>query len=805
VRAAAWPALAWLAGAGAAFAVYLRLAQTRAVNSDGASQALQAWDMLHGNPLLRGWTVSDVSFYPTELPQYALVELVGGLRADVVDIAAAMTYTLAVLLAALVARGTATGRQALLRVAVAAGIMLAPQLGAGTNVLLSSPDHIGTSVPLLLTWLVLDRGRRRWYLPLITPALLAWADVADSITLVAGILPLALVCGARGARAARAGARGKAGYELAMAGGALAAAGAARLILGAVTAAGGFTVRPLSTQVAPLSAILGHNLPAAGRCVLVLFGADAGSPLAGEAAFFLLLHLAGVTLAVAGVAVAAWRVRRGLDLAGQVLLAAIAVNLAAFGVTERAVDLASAREIAPVLPFAAALAARELSPALGRVRWRPARLAPGPARTAPLSSGAGGPRLAGPVLAPPVLAGPVLAGSLLAGPVLAGSLLAGPVLAGSLLAGPVLAVIGIGYAAGLGLELTAPAAPPQGADLTAWLRAHDLGGSGLAGYWQASVVTLTSGGTVAIRPIADVGDGIGPHPGEVSDAWFDPGRSRARFVVMSPGEPGYPGYADYQAALATWGAPARVYHVGPYTIWYWPKNLLSTIRRLRPNPPRPARQTGGSHDQQVRRHADGVARRGRARRHRHDRRGRLRHPAHPGGRREQRAQLRPGGGLDRVPAGPAHRQPGDRAAHRRAGARRGAGAARRRAVKHRYRHPGHHGGDAHGLLGQQAGQGRAVIRRERAELQPERPARCLLRRAAGHGHHRPAAGLPRGRSARPALETGRLRVSAAPVRTTRPLIFARPLTSRWPAAARSRRPPPAGPPSAPTRPRRRSP
>ena len=24
--------------------------------------------------------------------------------------------------------------------------------------------------------------------------------------------------------------------------------------------------------------------------------------------------------------------------------------------------------------------------------------------------------------------------------------------------------------------------------------------------------------------------------------------------------------------------PARVYHVGPYTIWYWPKNLLSTIR-----------------------------------------------------------------------------------------------------------------------------------------------------------------------------------------------------------------------------------
>jgi hypothetical protein len=137
---------AWLAGAAAAFTVYLRLAETRAVNSDGASQALQAWDRLHGNPLLHGWTVSDVSFYTTELPQYALVELIRGLRADVVDVAAAMTYTLVVLVAALVAKGNARGRQALARVAVAAGIMLAPQLGSGTNVLLSVASRLPDAV-----------------------------------------------------------------------------------------------------------------------------------------------------------------------------------------------------------------------------------------------------------------------------------------------------------------------------------------------------------------------------------------------------------------------------------------------------------------------------------------------------------------------------------------------------------------------------------------------------------------------------------------------------------------------------------
>ena len=46
------------------FLVYLRQSDRVPVGSDGASNALQAWDMLHGNPLLRDWTVSDVSFWP---------------------------------------------------------------------------------------------------------------------------------------------------------------------------------------------------------------------------------------------------------------------------------------------------------------------------------------------------------------------------------------------------------------------------------------------------------------------------------------------------------------------------------------------------------------------------------------------------------------------------------------------------------------------------------------------------------------------------------------------------------------------
>ena len=99
----AWPA-AVAAAAVVLFLSYLRLSGTIPANSDGADQSLQAWDMLHGNWLLRGWTVGDVSYYTTELPEYILVELIRGLSPSVVHVAGAATYTLLVLLAGLLAK-----------------------------------------------------------------------------------------------------------------------------------------------------------------------------------------------------------------------------------------------------------------------------------------------------------------------------------------------------------------------------------------------------------------------------------------------------------------------------------------------------------------------------------------------------------------------------------------------------------------------------------------------------------------------------------------------------------------------------
>ena len=122
-------------GVGGLFYAYLLQSRVLPTDADGAGNALQAWDMLHGNILLSGWSLSDVSFYTTELPEYMLVELVRGLNADVVHVAAAITYTLVGVLAMVLAIGRATGREAALRALVVAAIMLAPALGTASGVL----------------------------------------------------------------------------------------------------------------------------------------------------------------------------------------------------------------------------------------------------------------------------------------------------------------------------------------------------------------------------------------------------------------------------------------------------------------------------------------------------------------------------------------------------------------------------------------------------------------------------------------------------------------------------------------------
>jgi hypothetical protein len=505
--------LAWPAAAALLFACYLRVSGTVPVNSDGANDALQAWDMLQGNPLLHGWWLGDVTYYTTELPQYALLELALGLHSSVVHVAGAMTYTLVVLLAALLAKGKARGTAGTGRALIAAGIMLAPQLGGGAFILLLSPDHLGSTVPVLAAFLILDRGPRRWYVPVSVAALLAGALVADQVVLLTGVLPLAAVCWARSYLAAVRQRRpwGSQRYDLSLGAAALASVAVAWLVQAVLDAKGGYHAAPLGvisvvSSVTQIPGLLYRD----AEGVLLLFGGDFLAQPAGLLTGMALVHLAGAALAGCAVWIGARRLRE-LDLVSASLVAAVLINGAAYVLLTQFQDVLGAREIAAVLPFSAVLAGRLLGTGLARPRLRPLAL-----------------------------------------------------------------LVFACYLACLGYAASQPPVPAADQHLADWLAARHLR-SGLAAYWQASGTTLASGGRIQVSPVCAIKGRFSAEQWESKASWYDPRRREASFLVLG-GQAAACNYATAGQARSAFGPPAGSYHVGPYTVLVWPRNLLTMIR-----------------------------------------------------------------------------------------------------------------------------------------------------------------------------------------------------------------------------------
>ena len=351
---------------------YLRESHTLPVNSDGAAQALQAWDMLHGNLLLHGWSLSDVSFYTTELPEYMLVEVIHGLNADVVHLAAATTYTLLVVLAALLAKGRATGRQAAIRILLAAGIALAPQVGAGSYILLLSPDHVGTAVVMLAILLVIDRAGRRMWVPVVVGLLLTGLLIADGIALYTGVAPLLVVCGVRAYRdiVVRRQPLPESAFELALGIAAAVAAVLSAAILAILHAYGGFTLWKQTPVFAPVSAA-SSNAAFGLEGIAALFGFDFSGMPFGHAALIAMSHLAGAAVALGAVWVGLRGFLREKNLMIQLLVAGVVISLAGYLLSTSAAGALQAREMAAILPFSAVLAARLFADKIAAARLTP--------------------------------------------------------------------------------------------------------------------------------------------------------------------------------------------------------------------------------------------------------------------------------------------------------------------------------------------------------------------------------------------------------------------------------------------------
>jgi hypothetical protein len=238
------------------------------------------------------------------------------------------------------------------------------------------------------------------------------------------------------------------------------------------------------------------------------------------------------------VALAAWAAwvaarrffRPDADLVSQLLLVGIVTNLAAYLPSSLAGSTAlNAREFAPVLPFAAVLAARTLGDQLGarlRGRTRPDRA----------------------------------------------------------VAAALAALLGLSVA-GLVAETRIPVAANPLARLESFLVAHHLR-TGLGGYWDASVITVDTGGAVTVRAVT--AGCLQPYAWESKAEWYEPAGGAATFLLSSAA-PGYfsrwlPGPAAQRRldAVARPSAPAVLHPGQGYTVRVYQGNLLAALPTLRP-------------------------------------------------------------------------------------------------------------------------------------------------------------------------------------------------------------------------------
>jgi hypothetical protein len=454
-----------------------------------------------------------VNFYTVELPLNAVIEMISGLRPDVVHIGAALVYAVVVLLTGLLARGNARGWEGVVRALLGAGIMLAPSLVYGTRVLMQGPDHMGTMIPILLMLLVLDRAPERWWVILVVGALLTLAQVSDPLATYAAAVALGLACAVRACSeiARRQRPQKVRLYDASLVAAALVSVVLAHLILAKIHSAGGFYFPPPKNGVgfAPLSELPVHSR-LTGYSVLILFGADfVGQPF-GVNTFLALLHLVGVALGFW----ALWIGLRGffsrMDRVTQALVAGTIIILVAgaFG-TYMTAPVVGAHEIIPVLPFCAALAGRLLGGRLVKARLE-----------------------------------------------------------------PVLALGLACYLGGLAYNDVQPIQAPAHTDLATWLTDHHLK-YGLAGYWESNITTLDSDGQVRVASLA--AGGTAPDAYESDASWYNPAVSTANFIVSVSSPASDAKLINASVIGAQFGPPAHTYHFKEYTIRVYGYNLLTRL------------------------------------------------------------------------------------------------------------------------------------------------------------------------------------------------------------------------------------
>ena len=162
---------------------------------------------------------------------------------------------------------------------------------------------------------------------------------------------------------------------------------------------------------------------------------------------------------------------------------------------------------------------------------------------------------------------------------------------GTVPAGLAVAVTALAALVPLAAPATQPPLTPDTLPLAAWLEAHGLS-YGIAGYWDASVVTLQSGGRVQIRAV-DLRTNILVPSWETNFLWYNAYRHDARFVVTD-----YDGRYPAAAFERHFGTPVAAHRVASWLVLIYRTNLLWQLGHY-PNQPDPNQRPQPVHGQSI--------------------------------------------------------------------------------------------------------------------------------------------------------------------------------------------------------------
>jgi hypothetical protein len=466
-----WAALAWIVGAIALYAVLLRIALTENVSSDPANNVLQGWDLVHGNLLLHGWILGDVTFYTFELPLLGVIELFFGVHTISLHIALALVYLLITVFATAIAVTGSRGPARVARAAVVVAVLAAPIFQTTDSwVPISLPDHTGTSLFLLIPFLLIDRSDRddrasaaRYTAPLLC-LILAAGQLSDVTVRFVAVPAIVVVCG----------------YQM-LAARKLVNRDGVNVVAALVSVPLSLAVRSVMlhfhsyVMVAPQMNIASpglwlHHARVTWLDIREVFGAVAyyqhPQAVVDGAVVFGWICLLATAVAILRV-LWRWRTARRSE---QVLVIAIAGNLVVYTLSAL-VNADSPHDIIAIVPMGAVLVARALVPERFTSRV---------------------------------------------------ALVAGCGLAAAAALVP------------MSLSAARPLTrPTSAATLSVWLSAHGLH-YGLGNYWNASGLTVQSGNVVQVRTIQTTGRQMTTYAWESDSAWYDPAKHYANFVIVAP-------------------------------------------------------------------------------------------------------------------------------------------------------------------------------------------------------------------------------------------------------------------------------